>query len=195
MGKQQQKTKNESGFMAKIFSRGAQEFRHDLYKSDVKKFMRNTSFKRGIITIVEIEHAHIFHSHNSQGKVQEYTSTVGNHFHKVTTSIDEDGNLIAECGPALRQISKKKPSGSKRVIEPVKWMDYDGDGPEDGTVILDTHTHSFEYQGSETLSGTKVAAIQSRTQAAIAAAAPKPLVSSEKQEQNDDSNIGDIDND
>lgn len=155
------------GVKPKIIIKGSQEFRHDLFKSDVKNLLKNTSFKPGVVDIVRIEHAHIFHSHDSAGKEQQYTSTVGGHFHKVETSIDDEGNLIAKCGPALRvNIRKSKRGGQKKVVGPVQWAN---DGEMGDEVIVDDHTHVLGYQSSEFLSQKKMQDIREETRGAVAA--------------------------
>lgn len=147
-----------------VFMRGAKEFRHDLYKSDVGTMKRNTSFQKGVIKIVELEHSHTYHSHNSQGQPQQYSSHVGGHFHEITTAVDSQGNLIAKCGPALREVFRKTPHGQKRRKERVKW---NHSGPDSDEVIEDNHRHEFAYQGSEMLSDAKIRGIQNKTQAAV----------------------------
>ena len=162
-----------------IFMRGAKEFRHDLFKSDVQNLKRNVSFKKGVVQIVEIEHAHIFHSHNSQGRPQQFTNSVGGHFHEVTLSTDANGRPVAKCGPAMREVFKKRPGGQRRIKEEIKWVDEVKD-----RIIVDSHTHTFEYEGSEFLSDRKVKAIQAQTQAAVSDALPEIRAKAEEAHAN-----------
>jgi hypothetical protein len=151
-----------------VFLRGAKEFRHDLFKSDVQKMKRNTSFQKGVVKIVELEHAHVYHSHNSQGKAQEFTATVGGHFHQIVESgTDPNGKPWVKCGPPLMEKFLKRRGGQKRVKLPVEWHD------DDGKKIADTHTHEMVYEGSEYLSDRKVRAIQAQTQKAVSDALPE----------------------
>jgi hypothetical protein len=154
----------------KIILRGTQEFRHDLFKSDVKKFLKNLSFSKGKVEIVGIEHTHIFHSHSSQGVPLKYTNAVGGHYHAVTVSVDPDGTLRAKCGPPLRNAVKKKPSGQKKVVVPVKWHNEEADMDNGQSEwVEDTHTHDFTYIASEFLSVEKVKQTQDANRAAIQA--------------------------
>lgn len=155
----------------KLFARGAKEFRHDLFRSSTVKMKRNTSWQKGVVTILDLDHVHIFHSHDSAGRVQQYSNTVGGHFHEVSATVNADGEFVVKCGPPMRSVVKKRASGAKRVIEAVRWKD--GDALEDNAFIVDNHRHEFTYEGSETLSGAKVKALQQRTQAVIAEQMPK----------------------
>ena len=146
--------------------RGAKEFRHDLFKSDVRKMKKNTSFQKGVVKITELEHAHVVHSHNSNGRPQAFTSTVGGHFHAVEFGTDENGRPTVKCGPAMREIFRKTPIGQKREKVPVEWHD-----AVQGRPVVDNHTHVFEYEGSEILSDRKVKQIQAKNQAATQDAA------------------------
>lgn len=179
-----EKAKSDAPVQPKIVQRGQTEFRHDLFKSDVKEMKKNVSFRKGIVQIENIDHGHIFHSHNSQGMPQKYTSTVGGHFHEVRQFMDEDGTLRVECGPALRHKFLKKPNGQKRVIVPVTFNDQQND-----KVITDNHRHDFQYLGSESLSSAKVQALQAKTQAAVKAM----VVGASVQETDDGQGAGDDD--
>lgn len=148
----------------KIVVKGTSEFRHDLFKADVATFKKNVSYKKGVLQLVSVEHSHIYHTHSSQGRPMQFTSTIGGHFHEVTTTVDAEGNIVAKCGPPLRTIVKKKASGSKRVNEPVRWYD---DDKED--YVVDNHRHEMLYMHSEYLTQEKVAALRSQTQAAVRA--------------------------
>lgn len=170
-----QATKSEgaagrAGVDERVILKGSQEFRTDLFKSDVRKFMRNTSFKKGVVSILELDHTHTFHSFNSQGKEQEFSSPVGGHFHKVIRRYtDKDGNICLEMGPPLQWKQKKRPSGAKKVLTEVKWYNADAeDNSGEQSNIHDRHTHKWIYQSSEYLSASKVREIQQATQAVVA---------------------------
>lgn len=145
--------------------KGTKTFRHDLYKGDVKKYLRNVSYKKDAPDLVPIEHTHIYHTYDSRGKPQSFTSTTGGHFHEV--SVGPDG--VVKCGPPMRWGYKKGRDGNQvKRKEPLKWFDkYATDHAKEW--IEDTHTHEFEYIHSEELSPNKIKDAQMQTQAAIAA--------------------------
>lgn len=125
-------------------------FRHDLFKADVAKMKKNVSYTFGHPRIEEIEHVHHYHSHNSFGKPQKYTNTVGGHFHEVT--FDPQTNKIS-CGPPLQSKSKKLKTGRiKQVIETVQFYDEMSDAEGRADYIVDKHTHEMVYKFSEELS-------------------------------------------
>jgi hypothetical protein len=141
-----------------IVWKGDEEFRHDLYKLHIDKMKRNVSYKEAEPSIQEIEHVHFFHSHDKKGKVNETCQPVGGHFHKILTSVDAKGNLVAECGPPLRMVSKKMRNGKqKKIVESVYYITEDP-----GTNITDTHKHKMEYLRSELISPNRVLAGQRR---------------------------------
>lgn len=153
--------------------KGSSTFRHDGFKGDVRKLKKNTSFKKGVVTITELEHSHQFHSHDSRGRKQQYCTPMGGHFHEVKIIYDENGVPVrAECGPPLRFQNKKTPLGSKKRIVDVKWHDQVNE-----KIVVDDHRHVFEYTHSEELNAKRVQQIRNATQSAIGAmtggAAPK----------------------
>jgi hypothetical protein len=122
--------------------------RHDVFKSDIKQFQDNVSFRKNVVEIVKRDHTHIYHTISSQCKKLEYTNAVGGHFHKVVVEMDGQGNLVAKCSEPLRIRHHRLPNGSfKKVIEPVSFYD----GMNDKNVV-DNHTHKFEYMHSEMIS-------------------------------------------
>ena len=139
-----------------IVWKGQREFRHDLYKLKVAAFLKNTSYQSGIVKAVEVDHCHFFHSHNSQGKAQTITNAVGGHYHEITQ--DKDGNMV--CGPALREVFKKRAGRQRKYVEPVKWLDEEKD-----RFVEDTHIHEVEYQHSEVISEAKVRGTRSENHA------------------------------
>lgn len=157
-GKMMKATEPQGG----VFLRGQREFRHDLFKSDVKPMKKNVSYQKGIVKIVDVEHRHVVHSHNSQGQKKEFTDTVGGHFHAVEFGVDANGTPTVKCGPAMREVFKKGPGGQKRKKVPCRW--HDAVNERD---VVDDHTHTFVYDGSEMLSERKVRAIQSSNQSAV----------------------------
>ena len=116
---------------------------------------RNVSYKKGMPKIELIEHAHIFHSINSQFKEQTYTSTVGGHFHEVKWSLVDGVPTVESVGPPLHHIYVSKPNGQKKMAKQLQWEDLQND-----TTVKDNHTHVFQYMHSEELSENSVRAIQ-----------------------------------
>lgn len=136
--------------------KGMQTFIHDLFKAKVCKMKRNVSFVWGDPRIVDTEHTHFFHTFNSQGKPQKYTNTVGEHFHEIEWGEDDEGNLVARCGPPLRYGTHKMPNGRKvRRIEKVSWKDMSENSFNTEGVIRDDHVHEMQYIRSEELSLAK----------------------------------------
>lgn len=143
--------------------KGTAEFIHILFKASVEKLAKNVSFVKGKVSIIPLEHTHVFHTFDSRGRPQQYSSTTGGHFHEVTWGFDANGDPVAKCGPALRSVLKKKPSGAKRVVEPVKWHDEDNDD-----TVRDDHKHDWAYIHSERMSESKVNEMQRATRATVA---------------------------
>ena len=85
-----------------------------------------------------IEHVHIFHSQNSDGKEQIHSAPVGGHFHIVTLEKAPKGKV-----PRILTIS-----GPKKFV-----MQKDSYGIKSKTIAdfnpgVDNHTHEIEYIGS-----------------------------------------------
>lgn len=134
--------------------RGNRKAWHHLFISDVGKHMKNVSIKKGAPDIRLMDHKHIFHTHNSSLVPQQYCSTTGGHFHEIEWGIDKNGQpYIKRCGPPLTYRYVSKPSGQKKVKGAVQWRDRESDDDEGGEpkMIVDRHTHVFEYQYSEEL--------------------------------------------
>jgi hypothetical protein len=91
----------------------------------------------------EKTHAHVFHTRDSSGKLQETTNHVGGHFHKVKVTDHGPGMVpTIECGPPMKMSKVKKGNSYKTIMIPY----YDRDG------IKDEHTHQFgneQYRGTQ----------------------------------------------
>ena len=144
--------------------KGHREFRHDLFKLEVKEMKKNVSYKKYEPDLQSVEHAHFYHSVDMKGRPNKYSAAVGGHFHEVIVEHDEQGNIVgAKCGPALRESQKKLKNGRvKTVIEPVKFAkaDYDAEDPEEAAeavkYIHDEHVHPLRYMHSEMISPDKI---------------------------------------
>lgn len=132
----------------KLKMKGEARFRHDLFKGSVGLFKSNKSYIYGDPKIVDVEHVHFYHSHNSQGRKQRYTNIVGGHFHEIKTKVDKNGDIVAECGPPLTKKWLRMPNGENRSqVVPVEyWNGYTHKN------VVDDHTHDFQYIHSEVLS-------------------------------------------
>ena len=137
----------------KYYARSKVKLMHHLFKGSVEKFLRNNSWKKGMVEIDGIEHTHYFHTINSMGMEQKYTAAVGGHFHEVTVVKNAKGEITeAICGPALKKVIKKTPSGiSKTTYAPIKYMDKENDRE-----VVDDHKHVLEYKGSDEIIPNKV---------------------------------------
>lgn len=132
------------------------EFTHHLFKTEIANCLKNTSWKKDVVTIDQIPHVHHFHSCNSQGVDQKNTTVIAGHFHEVKMVASDSGELVATCGPALEIVSKKLPNGdSKKVTQAIKW--HDGMTGKD---VVDNHTHTLVYQNSEMITPKHIKVIQ-----------------------------------
>lgn len=135
-------------------------FVHDLFKAELSTMKKNVSFSAGSPQIEEVEHVHFYHSHDSSGTPQKYTSAIGGHFHEIIhTVIDKKtGETKASCGPALRHTYKKFKNGKgKKVVDSIQYHNEEND-----TYIKDNHTHELTYMRSEEISSaTKKARVAS----------------------------------
>lgn len=140
----------------KVQWKNQRTFRHDLFKLEVAMMQKNVSWRKKRPELVEIEHAHFFHSHSSSGTPQKYCAAVGGHFHEITTAVDQNGNIVAKCGPALRKVDKRLSNGTtKTEIEEIIYNHEERKIP-----IVDDHTHDMTYVGSEQMSPQKIKQIQ-----------------------------------
>lgn len=143
--------------------RGTSTFWTHHFKCEVESMMKNKSWQFGVIDLVKMEHSHLYHTKNSQGRPRQYTAPVGGHFHEVTVSEDEDGNLVGKCGPALHEVYKKLKNGKmKKTVEPVSWYD-----AEREMFLKDDHSHKITYIDSENLSPDKIKRMQQQNQSGI----------------------------
>lgn len=158
----------------KIRYKGMGTFRHDLFKAEVDKFKKNVSWVYKDPRIEEVEHCHFYHSHNSSGRPQRYTSSAVGHFHEVTVSTDDEGNLVAECGPPLEKIFRTLTNGQqKSEIVQIAYFDQNRND-----YIRDDHRHDMTYLHSEELSSSKVQAIQTENEKGLKnAARSEPQIS------------------
>lgn len=129
------------------------KFTHDLYKAELARMKKNISYTPRNPRIEEVEHCHWFHSHDSSGRPQKYTSATGGHFHEILhTVVDKKtGETRMTCGPALAHRFKKLKNGkTKTVLETISWFDENSEKE-----IKDDHVHELSYRFSEEISPSK----------------------------------------
>jgi hypothetical protein len=113
--------------------KGTQELDHDLFKLKVGTMLKDISFT-DMPDLVKIEHCHIFHTIDSNGKKQHECNAVGGHTHSVEV-VETDGVPSLVVGPASRWTRQRVKGGRMiRVLTPIEH---------------DDHTHDWEYLGSE----------------------------------------------
>lgn len=131
-------------------------FRHDVFVSDVKQCIRNTSYEAMKLVRVDVEHKHVYHSHNNQGKKLNRTGSACGHWHYIEHYVDPTtGATLAKCGPAMNEVTKMSPTGrTYSVIEAVNFEEEVLSGPMQGQVrkVVDDHRHEMNYLGYEELS-------------------------------------------
>lgn len=147
---------NAAAVKVQVRNRHDAAFRHDIFVSDSQAGIRNVSFVHLKPELIKIEHKHIYHSHNSNGKKQSRTGSAIGHWHDVTHYEDpRTGEIIAKCGPPMHEVVFISASGATiRRIEQVGFEREILVGKDAGSseMQIDDHTHKMEYLGSEELS-------------------------------------------
>lgn len=157
----------------KIRNRHDVSFRHDCFKSSAEECFRNFSYEFLKPKLERIQHMHVYHSHNNSGKVLTRTGSACNHWHDVKTYIHpETGEPFAECGPPMHEVTEVTQTG--RTVKRVEQVSFDEEimtGPDAGKIkrLVDDHTHTMEYLGSEELTPAGITK-ELRSQQAEAAA-------------------------
>jgi len=135
-----EKRKSEMENGKRVYKSEERFFDHDLWKLLIAVKMHDVGLdgvyigERCVIKpkprYVEVDHIHFFHSYDSNGRKQTHSNSIAGHCHKIDVMKNEDGTLIAKCGPAIiRQGVKFYPMKDSKSI----------------------HTHDVEYQVSEKL--------------------------------------------
>ena len=147
--------------------KGSRSVEHDLFKLQPAKMLKNQSWKFKDPMIVELEHAHIFHSINDATmQPNSHCTAVGGHTHEIKVDWTKkvrrekrlpDGRVeiyegpAVTCGPAVEVKSVQRGNRSFRQFVPVGWPGYDQQTGQE-ILITDTHTHEVEYLDTETIS-------------------------------------------
>jgi hypothetical protein len=112
----------------------------DLYKLGLSRFKRNVSWT-DVPQIEELDHNHLFHTFNSDGKQQFYCTAVGGHFHLMEVFPGKDGEaprVKCASGP-LKWVQRKVRGRFTKVAEPVLLPEGEDE---------DNHVHETFYLGS-----------------------------------------------
>lgn len=149
--RKQGRPKKPSASQPNLRVKGTEGFRHDLFKLKPAEMLKNQSFKKGRVQIEKVEHTHFFHTFDSNGKAQEFSTPTGGHFHEISWEVDDSGDLQAKCGPAMQYVYKKLAGRQRKKIAEIKWND-----EEMERIVVDDHTHECEYRWSEELSSETV---------------------------------------
>lgn len=136
----------------KIHYRTGLNVDHHLFKGTVAQCLKADKF--GPIKIKPTEHVHYFHTVTSTGAKQEYTAPIAGHVHKVEWGVDEHGNMVAKCGPALKPVKRMVNGIPRTRYEQIRVRNYDGQ-EGDPEFLNDNHTHQMVYMGSDKLTKNK----------------------------------------
>ena len=103
-----------------------QEIDTDTYKLEVSAYKRNLSWeKKQKPSLIDVEHCHFYHSFDSSGKKMDKCNHVGGHAHHVVTEVDEKGDLIGTCGPAIGGFPGGKGVPADKHIHKVRYIKSD----------------------------------------------------------------------
>lgn len=141
--------KEESKGIERFYA-SSKEVDHDLFKLTValmKKWMGYNKGEKDPEDLISAEHCHFFHTIDSDGKPQQFCSSIGGHFHEMKLVDNGDGVPTVECvsGPLQFKFEAyRKNRSTKRRKVAVPANDYDN------------HKHDTEYVRSEKVALRKV---------------------------------------
>lgn len=143
------------GVLPKRRNRHEVTFEHDVFVSTPANGIRNVGYEHLNPVLIEIDHKHIYHSHDTDGKPLKRTGSNIGHWHEVTRSVDPvTGDLIATCGPPMHEVDVVGESG--RSYKNIEQVGFEreiqvGDNKGKKERVMDNHTHKLDYLGSETM--------------------------------------------
>lgn len=73
----------------------------DTFKLETTNFAKNLSFDDKKPIIVGVEHSHFFHTFDSNGRPMDKCNHVGGHTHEVKIEVDQNGDMVGTCSPAI----------------------------------------------------------------------------------------------
>ncbi|TXH08443.1 MAG: hypothetical protein E6R04_10710 [Spirochaetes bacterium] len=142
----------------RVFS-GTQEHMVDLFKLQlaVMKHQEGWTEKPSIL---DVEHVHFFRTKDRYGKDLQFATSTGGHTHEVTWGTDEHGNLVAECGPAIRKVlvnvGEKDNARYEEQTMPVRHK------RKGMKALEDNHTHEIIYLRTDVMSAQSIAQAQAK---------------------------------
>jgi hypothetical protein len=116
--------------------KGEQTVHHDLFQLQPEKVRKNVGYDPKKPIIEEYDHIHWFHSFDSSGRPQKYSSPQAGHIHEVEWEVVDGKPTITKVGPPLSSTSKKL--GKNRAADP-------------SGHLRDNHVHEAVYRYSEVL--------------------------------------------
>lgn len=132
-----------------------EEVDHDLYKLNAAALKRDIGYNNQHPILESVEHVHFYHSIDSRGNPQEFSTKIAGHFHRIT--IMDDGTAI--CSEPLMEVISRR--GGRQQKSYVK-------------VPHDNHTHEVVYRCSEKIKPVVInpefVKLQSRVEAPISTA-------------------------
>lgn len=150
--------KGEQSFNQRAPETSMIEVDHHLFKLMAAPMKKNTSFTPGSPSIVELEHAHIFHSHDEKhGTPNARCTPVGGHTHeiKIEWGKDASGDKFPKkvvCGPAVRLTAESRGQGRAPIK---KWVQIKFEDDGNDAVIVDDHVHELKYLRAERINSVK----------------------------------------
>lgn len=139
----------------KRMAKGMQVFSQDLFKLHVAKRLFNMSWQTYRPRLEEHEHTHYYRSVNDLGVKNEYSTSIGGHFHKVDVTWNEDGSLKETlCGPPLQRAPITLP-GSKRKVMKIANIFFVKETENGLERIEDNHSHAMEYRHTDEVCPTQ----------------------------------------
>jgi hypothetical protein len=109
--------KQEADNQGRIYKSDKQFIDHDLYKLEVAA-MRQDKGLDGVFVggrqvippkpnFVPVEHCHFYHSHDSSGRKQQFSTSTAGHCHEITI-VEKNGKLEAICSDSVIRSSNGK---------------------------------------------------------------------------------------
>lgn len=86
---------------------GQEKVYSDCFKLTVANFNKNVGTMDAPL-MVPTEHCHFYHTIDSSGREQNKCSSIGGHYHECKSTVDENGNLKVEVGPAIFKIKEHR---------------------------------------------------------------------------------------
>lgn len=146
--------------------KGDQKLIHDLFKLLPTALIYDSGYENSPM-LVKIEHSHLFHTIDSSGRNQSTCVPIGGHFHFVEVVHQKDGAPGLKISGPKKWVQKKirGTRNTERVAVDVVM--------QDGTI--DSHTHGFEYIGSEEITMRKVNVEAVKFESELAAKMAPPI--------------------